>query len=95
MSELKPCFKCGDERIQRVSQSNLHNIYCRSCGTSGKWFPTLREAVEDWQFRPAENKIKAEGVRDACGRIFPCNDEQEGYQQSLLEYAHNLENNDA
>ena len=91
MSELKACGWCGSEAHRHSFLNDQIKCNNDKCPVSKSGFH--RERV--WNNRPAENKIKAEGVRDACGRIFPCNDEQEGYQQSLLEYAHNLENNDA
>ena len=84
MTELKPCPFCGERPKVEVSEpcndypmnaiySWQAYIYCCVQISTSKQYKTGEEALQEsakvWNNRPAEAKIKADGVRDAQAEI--------------------------
>lgn len=93
MSDLKPCLFCGGDWHGYLNQHHEYRVTCsnRECSLSGISF-----SKKAWNNRPAENKIKAEGVRGAadnlyCATIGHLTMEDTGEVDWLIEYANKLE----
>ena len=59
MSELKACpnMLCGSSSV-KISAFGIPSVVCNKCG--------IAAGEKQWQApRPAENKIKAQGIREA------------------------------
>ena len=72
MSEvkLKPCPFCGGTDLDVIRKSDFAlTVHCRDCLADGRisfpicWTETDELAVEAWNHRPAEDKLKAEVER--------------------------------
>lgn len=61
MSELKPCPCCGSTDVGGAGGI----VSCYSCHLETTKHKTTSDACQSWNNRPAENKIKADGVREA------------------------------
>lgn len=87
-TELKPCPFCGGEAYL----SNDSWGKTAACSNGKCPIGHINMGLGEWGNRPTENKIKAEGIREAVERyknnVF---DGCDIYSEGLLDYAKQLE----
>ena len=83
MSELKACALCGCE----AEEIRIHSAAEKEVACTNKLCPLFQLmgiSIELWQApRPAENKIKAEGIREAIDGCVPL---PEGHPDDICEF---------
>ena len=103
MSELKPCPFCGGHAFIKKDEPiciaghyiETVTIYCHNyeCDTEIT-YDTKDQAINKWNNRPHENKIKADAVREWADQAGPNNESQDGMVNSAYDHADKLERGD-
>lgn len=99
MSELKPCPFCGNHSVLEIDEpffisgSRIESvtIYCSECDAE-MTYDTEEQAIDMWNNRPHENKMKADAVLGAANEILgypPLNDNYDKLE--FINYANKLE----
>lgn len=91
MSDLKPCPCCGSSDVGGASGI----VHCYSCRMSTDKMADTEIAERVWNNRPAENKIKADAVREAAYHVLSTDVgygvKSKNSRDSLITYANKLE----
>jgi Lar family restriction alleviation protein len=67
--ELKPCPHCGDDaRVRTILPENSYQeevyvVECRSCGSQGMNCGSKEKAIERWNNRPVEKRLRDENEK--------------------------------
>lgn len=100
MSELKPCpdLRCGRDSAEIFRSGSIprvrYRVTCLLCGCETKYHRRESDAISAWNNRPAENKIKAQGIREALNYLdsaFASGKIARTGRSFLEEYANKLE----
>ena len=43
-----PCFYCGSHDLKVQKLMGRYNVVCQNCNTDYPGYPTLKEAIDDW-----------------------------------------------
>ncbi|MBX2848915.1 MAG: Lar family restriction alleviation protein [Acidiferrobacterales bacterium] len=98
MSDLKPCPFCGSDNVMvdNIVLNDCFTAFCGDCISKSTNFPDFNDAVDAWNNRPHENKLKAEAFKAGfyeSGDDFNgewCGDKEE-VSRLAQEYANNQE----
>jgi Lar family restriction alleviation protein len=70
METIKPCPFCGSI-IVSVNRSKLFWVFCRNCNADGLSVVTEAEAIESWNNRPIEDRLRGV-IRDIISSLKSC-----------------------